>query len=205
MTAEKARQAHEDAADDELVELIRERHEQAKRTLLRKRAVSIDLANLHGDRAVLLAIVDRLGAKVEELSEPVGFHAFVAVAERFLLSYPADIFTGESGDSGPGFVAALRGAVEGLHASTGPILSPPEQRIGERVRLLRERRNMTVSALARALGTDRSYVRQLECGKRLTVTLATAGRLAKALDTTVDWLAHGGSDGGAHVNPDGQT
>ena len=50
-------------------------------------------------------------------AEDPGFHAFVALAERFLEHYPADIFTGETGELGPGFVAALRRAVENLRAS----------------------------------------------------------------------------------------
>lgn len=177
-----------DATDAEL-ELIEEIRQRLDKTSSRQ--VGPLLTRARGDVRCLLGIVDRLAERVVELEEPVGFHAFVAHAERFLRSYPADIFTGESGDAGPGFVATLRGAVDALHASTGPVESPPAERLGERVRHLRERRNLTVSALARSLGTDRSFIRQIENGKRQTVTLSTAARLATALGTSVDWLARG--------------
>jgi DNA-binding XRE family transcriptional regulator len=191
-------------ADEAQVEVIRERHESVSENL-RLGAVAKPYAAVHGDRGDLLAIIDRLCTEVAELQEPVGFHAFVALTERFLKSYPPDIFTGESGDLGPGFVAAVRGAVEGLHASMDPVESGPELRLGTRVRLLRERRNLTVSALARVLGTDRSAVRQIESGKRTNVTLATAERLAEALGTSIDWLARGDAGRGVDVTSDGQT
>jgi hypothetical protein len=41
------------------------------------------------------------------------FDDLVAIAKRILdYNYPADIFTGESRDSGPRFVAALRKVIE---------------------------------------------------------------------------------------------
>jgi DNA-binding XRE family transcriptional regulator len=175
----------------ELVEIIRARHEKDKKGVMRRRLGSVESAQMHGDRAVLLSVADELQAEIDQAHATPGFHAFVILAERFLGNYPPDIFTGESGDSGPGFVAALRGAVERLHATTGPIQTSPEQSFSERMRLVRERRNMTVSTLARKLGMDRSVVRQLEAGKRGGVTLSTALRIAAALDTTVDWLARG--------------
>jgi len=49
---------------------------------------------------------------------PPGFHAFEALAERFLTNYPADVFDGTSGDPGSCFVVRLREAVDTLKEST---------------------------------------------------------------------------------------
>ena len=43
------------------------------------------------------------------------FNDFVEVCERFLLKYPASVFTGESGDPGPLFVVGLRKLIEELN------------------------------------------------------------------------------------------
>ena len=61
------------------------------------------------------ATVLSLATEVAESREPFAFDRFVVLAERFLTNYPADIFTGVSGDPGPRFVVALRTAVETLN------------------------------------------------------------------------------------------
>jgi hypothetical protein len=56
-----------------------------------------------------------LVAELDRFRTP-GFHDFVAVVDRWLEHYPADIFTGESGALGPAFVASVRAAREKLRA-----------------------------------------------------------------------------------------
>ena len=51
----------------------------------------------------------------DEIEVDPGFENFIAICEKFLLNYPPDIFTGESGDPGPVFVADLRRALEKLN------------------------------------------------------------------------------------------
>lgn len=45
------------------------------------------------------------------LAQDKGWDAVVLIGRELLDAYPADIFTGESGDSGPQYVAALRAAL----------------------------------------------------------------------------------------------
>jgi putative transcriptional regulator len=63
--------------------------------------------------------------------------------------------------------------------------------IGERIIQLREQRNMTQYALAKAAGIPRSTLNSVERGSRSgeRLSLATARRLARALGVTIDDLA----------------
>lgn len=64
---------------------------------------------------------DRLKAEIEHLNEIIradkpealSFDTLLYIGRRLLKEvYPADIFTGESGDSGPQYVVALRAAID---------------------------------------------------------------------------------------------
>ena len=48
----------------------------------------------------------------------IGFFEFVELTEKWLENYPESVFTGESGDPGPVFIAAVREAVENLSENT---------------------------------------------------------------------------------------
>jgi hypothetical protein len=73
-------------------------------------------ADDHALPALISVAIYGLLEKCEQLQDP-GFHAFVAITDRFLVHYPADLFTGESGDPGPVFVAGLRKAREAYAAA----------------------------------------------------------------------------------------
>ena len=52
--------------------------------------------------------------RLREEAEGIAFWSYVAITERWLKQYPADIFDGSSGDKGPLFVVAIREAVAKL-------------------------------------------------------------------------------------------
>lgn len=49
-----------------------------------------------------------------EVETGLGWTTFVELTKEWLEKYPEDIFTGESGDSGPTFVVAVRKAIADL-------------------------------------------------------------------------------------------
>lgn len=49
-------------------------------------------------------------------NQEVYFDEFVTMSKKFLEKYPADVFTGASGDPGPRFIVGLRKLVEELGA-----------------------------------------------------------------------------------------
>jgi transcriptional regulator with XRE-family HTH domain len=59
------------------------------------------------------------------------------------------------------------------------------QEFGERVRQLREAQNLTREALAEKCGLSAVYLKKLEAGERLTPTLQTLDRIARALGATL--------------------
>ena len=59
---------------------------------------------------------------------------------------------------------------------------------GQRLRVLRQRRGMSVEDLAAASGITPRHIWRLEAGGRSDVRAATLARLALALDTSVDYL-----------------
>jgi len=52
-------------------------------------------------------------ASIKKLEDP-DWQGFVNLATKWLEKYPADIFDGSSGDSGPVFIKALRAAIDKL-------------------------------------------------------------------------------------------
>ena len=63
--------------------------------------------------------------------------------------------------------------------------------VGERIKTLRMRRNLTLRALASQAQVPQSTLSAVETGARAgrNLTLATSARLARALGVTVDYLA----------------
>ena len=61
------------------------------------------------------------------------------------------------------------------------------RRFGQRLKDAREKANITQETLAGWAGINRSYLSQIECGRR-RVSLYLACRLASALDRTLDIL-----------------
>jgi transcriptional regulator with XRE-family HTH domain len=59
------------------------------------------------------------------------------------------------------------------------------QEFGERVRQLREEKGLTREALAEKCGLSAVYLKKLEAGERLTPTLQTLDRIARALGATL--------------------
>jgi len=71
---------------------------------------------------------------------------------------------------------------------------------GERIRLRREERRLTVAALARASGISRVYLAELERGQSTHPSAAVLQRLADALGTSVaDILEQGGIPAGTDI------
>ena len=60
---------------------------------------------------------------------------------------------------------------------------------GARVRALRSDQGLTVEELAGRVGISRSFLGHLETGRRQTVTLAAAARLAAALGVATEEVA----------------
>jgi transcriptional regulator with XRE-family HTH domain len=64
-------------------------------------------------------------------------------------------------------------------------------RLGRRVKMLRERAQLTQHELARRSGVSRSTIAGLETGDRPSLTLENAMKLADALGVSLDLLARG--------------
>ena len=62
------------------------------------------------------AEVEALEARIEEMEGLLGpdWETYIELTKSWLEWYPADIFTGKSGDPGPVFVVAIRKALEAL-------------------------------------------------------------------------------------------
>jgi transcriptional regulator with XRE-family HTH domain len=60
--------------------------------------------------------------------------------------------------------------------------------LGERIKLLRERRGWSLRELSREADVPHNTLSQLERGLRADVTTETAKRLARALQVSVDYL-----------------
>ena len=58
------------------------------------------------------------------------------------------------------------------------------QRLGEQIRILRERRGLTREQLAEQTGLSAVYVKKLEAGERKSPSLPTLQRIAQALRAT---------------------
>ncbi|HEY4512329.1 MAG TPA: helix-turn-helix transcriptional regulator [Candidatus Paceibacterota bacterium] len=61
------------------------------------------------------------------------------------------------------------------------------QKLGDNIRAIRTKQNMSQGAVARALGLDKSYISHVENGKK-NPTLRTIEKIAKILQTTVNDL-----------------
>lgn len=72
---------------------------------------------LMGHMKVTITELERLEAEVERLSDP-DWKTYIGLTEKWLEKYPPDIFTGESGDSGPVFVVAIRAALYKLRETS---------------------------------------------------------------------------------------
>jgi transcriptional regulator with XRE-family HTH domain len=73
------------------------------------------------------------------------------------------------------------------------VSSTPENitvRFGKRLRKLRVKQNWAQIDLAEKLGIDRSYISDMERGKK-NVCLPTLENLAQALNTTISKILHG--------------
>ena len=68
----------------------------------------------------------------------------------------------------------------------------PQQSFGDRLRSLRTRRRMTLSALAHAVGVTEGAIRQMESGQTKSASFAVGLRLARVLGVTPVFLATGG-------------
>ena len=66
-------------------------------------------------------------------------------------------------------------------------MSPTKQQMGRRLKKLREERDMSRAALAKAAGISREYVRRLEAGE-YDPTVGMIQKLAKALGVPVTEL-----------------
>ncbi len=60
------------------------------------------------------------------------------------------------------------------------------QEFGERIRTLREKQGLSREALATKCGLSAIYIKKLEAGDRLTPTLQTLDRIARALSATLE-------------------
>ena len=61
------------------------------------------------------------------------------------------------------------------------------QKLGANIKRIRTKKKMTQGDICRKLDMDRSYMSAIENGKK-TVTLAVLGKLAGALDVSIDEL-----------------
>lgn len=75
--------------------------------------------------------------------------------------------------------------------------------VGDRVRRLRERRNWSQQDLADKAELDSSYISLLETGRRTNPGLETLLKIARALETSISYLA-GETDDPRPIMQDGQ-
>jgi transcriptional regulator with XRE-family HTH domain len=62
-------------------------------------------------------------------------------------------------------------------------------RVGDRIKLLREKKGWNQRELARRSRVDHTWIFRLESGERNNISLEAAKRLARALGVTLDYLA----------------
>jgi transcriptional regulator with XRE-family HTH domain len=67
----------------------------------------------------------------------------------------------------------------------------PRASFGDRLRVQREGRGLTVRALAKLAHVDHATIVRLESGTTFRVTLDAAGKLARALEISLDYLYDG--------------
>lgn len=70
-------------------------------------------------------------------------------------------------------------------------MSPTPETLGQRVRKLRQKLDITQAALAREIGRQTLAVSEIERGETDVPRGDTLSRLAEALGTTADYLLHG--------------
>jgi transcriptional regulator with XRE-family HTH domain len=77
------------------------------------------------------------------------------------------------------------------------------QEFGEEIRKLREQRGLSREALAEKCGLSAVYLKKLEAGDRLTPTLQTLDRIARALDASlrIELTPRRKPRGGRHGRP----
>lgn len=66
------------------------------------------------------------GAALKKKIEDPTWADFVEITRGWLTKYPPDIFTGVSGDSGPLFVVAIRGALSELDSASDSHVTKPQ-------------------------------------------------------------------------------
>jgi len=66
--------------------------------------------------------------------------------------------------------------------------------MGERIRLLRKAKGMTLQDLAQAVGVTKAAVWQWERGATANIKLVTFLRLVQVLGTSADYLVHGADE-----------
>lgn len=66
-----------------------------------------------------------------------------------------------------------------------------ENKVGERIKALREAKGMTVFELSNAVGMQPQTLRFWENGQREPTMVDALARLASSLDTTLDYLVTG--------------
>jgi len=72
-----------------------------------------------------------------------------------------------------------------------PITPPKFDLPGQRVRWLRESKNMLQSTLAKAIGIKQPSLSQIERGSSKSPSASTLLRIAAALDANPDWIING--------------
>ena len=72
------------------------------------------------------------------------------------------------------------------------------QRLGEQIRVLRERRGLTREQLAAKTGLSAVYIKKLEAGDRQSPSLPALARIARALGATLRVDLVQGRKGGRH-------
>jgi transcriptional regulator with XRE-family HTH domain len=63
--------------------------------------------------------------------------------------------------------------------------------MGERIRVLRESRHMSLQDLARASGVTKAYLVGVELDRKQNLTLKTIRKIAAALGAEPSWIAFG--------------
>jgi len=61
--------------------------------------------------------------------------------------------------------------------------------LGDRIKTMREKRQLSQRELAKRAGIDHAWIARLEAGERHNISLAAARRLAEVLQVSVDYLA----------------